>query len=350
LIADELATWSFRMLGPEAAAGPDGHFHVRRRDGSVATLLSTTEAPLETAITVLGDDEELKALLAPLLTVRRMSRFANAALLNLAVRRMPAEQVFVNVGVWNGFTMLAAMAGNDEKACCGVDNFSEFGGPKEAFLERFTSRRSAAHRFFDMDYVDFFAAGLDRPLAVYLYDGEHGFENQYRGLMVADPFFAEDAVIVVDDTNLDRARDATLRFAEDSRHEWEVVYDQRTAGIRHPTLWNGLMVLQAGGSGRGQVTLPVVDSLEDSLVPAGGGDGSLVSILAVGDRDLTVLEGKDREVVGVDDPSDLREALLERSSGRFALVVSEGVEPSSSSIARAVRGAVAAARKTATTA
>ena len=268
-----------------------------------------------------------------------MSRLTNAAVLNVAVSEMADEHAFVNVGVWNGFTMLAAMAGNAGKVCIGVDNFSEFGGPKEQFLERFTSRRSPSHRFFDQDYVDFFAAGLDRPLGVYLYDGEHSFENQYRGLMVADPFYAEDAVIVVDDTNLDRARDATLQFARDSRLNWEVVYDQRTAGVRHPTLWNGLMILQAAGGVSGEIVLPVIDSVEDALVSGGEDGGELVSVLALGGEEYTEIAAEGHEIVRVEGKEALRDALLE-SKGRFVLIAEEGSRLAPRALARAVRNAL----------
>jgi Methyltransferase domain len=346
-LAETLISCRFRLLGPEAQSGKDRHFHVRRADGSVATLIQTPACLLEAAIVELGpEDRALKELLAPLLPIRRMSRLTNAALLNAAVRSMPGDRAFVNVGVWNGFTMLAAMAGNDEKLCIGVDNFSEFGGPKKAFLERFTSRRSSRHCFFDQDYVDFFAAGLDRPLGVYLYDGEHSYENQYRGLMVADPFYADDAVVVVDDTNLDRARDATLRFARDSRLEWRVLYDQRTADLRHPTLWNGLMILRAGDGAGERVEFPVLGSIAEDLVPHGEKeDEGPVSVLALGKPDFSELADEGIEIVPVAEPEDLRVALLEQSGGRYVLIAEDGARVSPRAIAHAVGHATEAGSK-----
>jgi hypothetical protein len=339
VIAEALAGWSFRLLGPDAQPGPDGHFHVRRPDGSVATLIQTASCRIESAIVDFGaDDARLRETLNPLLPIRRMSRLANAAVLNTAVREMDPARAFVNVGVWNGFTFLAAMAGNGERACLGVDNFSEFGGPKEAFLERFVGRRTPSHSFFDQDYVDFFAAGLDRPLGVYLYDGEHSYENQYRGLMIADPFYAEDAVIVVDDTNLDRAHEATLQFAADSRLEWEVVFDRKTAAMRHPTLWNGLMILQAG-PGRGRVEWPLVDSIEDSLVLGGEEGAEGVSVLALGDEDLSALEGEGHEVIRVEGREGLKEALLS-SRRRFVLIAPRGANPSPAAVAKRAQAAL----------
>lgn len=339
MIAESLAGWSFRLLGPDAEPGPDGHFHVRRPDGSVATLIQTATCRIESAIVDFGAaDARLRQALNPLLPLKRMSRLANAAVLNTAVAEMDPAHAFVNVGVWNGFTFLAAMAGNAERTCLGVDNFSEFGGPKDDFLERFVARRTPSHRFFDQDYVDFFAAGLDRPLGVYLYDGEHSYENQYRGLMIADPFYADDAIVIVDDTNLERAHEATLKFTEDSRLEWEVVFDRKTASMRHPTLWNGLMILQAG-SGRGEVEWPLSDSIEDSLVLGGEGDDEGVSILALGDDDLSALEADGHEVVRVGGRGGLKEALLS-SKRRFVLIAEPGADPAPAAVAKRAQAAL----------
>lgn len=338
MIAETLAGWSFRLLGPDAQPGPDGHFHLRRPDGSVATLIQTGSCRIESALVDFGaEDARLREALNPLLPIKRMSRLANAAVLNTAVGEMDPGHAFVNVGVWNGFTFLAAMAGNEEKTCLGVDNFSEFGGPKADFLERFVGRRTPSHRFFDQDYVDFFAAGLDRPLGVYLYDGEHSYENQYRGLMIADPFYAEDAIVIVDDTNLERAREATLKFAEDSRLEWEVVFDRRTASMRHPTLWNGLMILQAGGT-RSKVGWPLLDSVEDSLAPSGEDGAEGVSVLALGDEDLSALEAEGHEVVRVEGREGLKEALLS-SKGRFVLIAEPGANPAPAAVAKRAQAA-----------
>ncbi len=339
MIAKTLADWSFRLLGPDALPAPDGHFHVRRPDGSVATLIQTGSSRIESAIVDFGAaDARLRQVLNPLLAIRRMSRLANAAVLNTAVREMDPAHAFVNVGVWNGFTFLAAMAGNEEKTCLGVDNFSEFGGPKEDFLERFVARRTPSHRFFDQDYVDFFAAGLDRQLGVYLYDGEHSYENQYRGLMIADPFYADDAIVIVDDTNLDHARKATLKFAEDSRLEWEVVFERETAALRHLTLWNGLMILQAGG-GAGKVEWPLLDSVEDSLVPAGEGDDEGVSVLALGGEDLSALEAEGHEVIRVAGRDGLKEALM-ASRRRFVLIAEPGSQPNPPVVAKRAQAAL----------
>ena len=201
--------------------------------------------PLDLLLTRLPDDgARLRRLLRPLCLIPRMSTFAIAAVINRAVSLMSPAAAFVNVGVWNGFTFLAGMAGNAGRRCVGVDDFSEFGGPRGAFLDRFERRRAPVHEFHAMDYRAYFAERHEGPIGVYLYDGEHGYENQLRGLETAERFFAPGCVIVVDDTNLPAPRQATLDFVAARPNAYRLLCDRRTAGNGHPTFWNGLLVLQ----------------------------------------------------------------------------------------------------------
>lgn len=90
--------------------------------------------PLEISNTSLPDDEQkLKKSLGKLCRIPRMSTFAISAIINRGVSQMSTNQVFVNIGVWYGFTFLSGMVNNSSKKCIGVDNFSQFDKPKEAF-------------------------------------------------------------------------------------------------------------------------------------------------------------------------------------------------------------------------
>jgi NADPH-dependent 7-cyano-7-deazaguanine reductase QueF-like protein len=190
-----------------------------------------------------GAGEDIKRLYE-LLNIPRMSTFAIAAIINKAVSLMSDELSFVNVGVWNGFTLLSGMMNNPGKVCVGVDNFSQFGGPRKAFLGRFNKYRSPAHSFYDMDYREYFLNHHSGMIGAYLYDGEHGYENQFEGLRVAEPFFADGCVVFVDDTNWSDPKSATLDFISQSSNHYKVLFDKGTCHNRHPTVWNGFMVLQ----------------------------------------------------------------------------------------------------------
>jgi hypothetical protein len=189
----------------------------------------------------------VKLAIKPLCQIPRMSTPAIAALINRGVAAMPWSHVFVNVGVWNGFTFLSGLAGNSSKLCIGVDNFSQFGGPKDSFLARFERLRSANHRFYDMDYKEYFQTVHREPIGFYLYDGEHSYQNQLDGLRLAERFFGPNCYIMIDDTNDQAPRAATSDFVRSSRNEYETILDVTTCANMHPTWWNGIMVLRRVG-------------------------------------------------------------------------------------------------------
>ncbi|MFN8608467.1 MAG: glycosyltransferase [Vulcanimicrobiota bacterium] len=188
------------------------------------------------------DQGAILARLSRLEDVPRMSTVAVAAVLQKLVQEMPDDQVFVNVGVWHGFSFLASLLDNPDKRCVGVDNFSQFGGPKDEFLERFQRLRGQRHSFYEMDYQLYFEQKHQGKLGVYLYDGEHSYHNQLRGLQVAEPHFAPGCLVLVDDTNWDEPRQASLDFIAQSSRDYELIFDVRTASNAHPTWWNGVMI------------------------------------------------------------------------------------------------------------
>lgn len=261
--------------------------------------------PVDVSNTILPVmDAALTNELAALCAMPRMSTFAIGALINHAVRELPRETAFLNIGIWCGFTLLAGMLGNPDKRCIGVDNFSEFSldaarkeahapphpaplehppalagpgrellmeltmllrtevianrvnattaarfpglnGPREVFRALFGAVKGPKHAFHEMDYREYFARVHREPVGLYLYDAGHSYEDQLEGLRLAEPFFADGCVVLVDDTNAVAPRDATLDFINrKARYRYRLVFDQRTASNGHPTWWNGLMVFQ----------------------------------------------------------------------------------------------------------
>jgi len=179
-----------------------------------------------------GDAQDMQHRLEDLCRIPRMSTYAVAAMINAGVSRMPASQVFVNVGVWHGFTLFAGMMKNADKACIGVDNFSQFGGPREAFQAWFNFYRSSSHQFYDMDYREYFDKVHRAPIGFYIYDGEHSYQNQLEGLRIAEPFFAPGCILLVDDTNLKPPRWALMRNSTMYSKPGDVAVIDRTTSRR----------------------------------------------------------------------------------------------------------------------
>ena len=228
---------SFRFLQPEQRL-PKGH-------GGLKQFLSWFGVYLDVINTRLPPQfPEVHQRLHPALRIPRMSTVAVGAIVNQAVALMPESQAYLNIGVWNGFTFLSGVAGNPDKTCIGVDNFCKFGGPRDAFQRRFTRLRSPKHHFHDMDYEEYLRTVHRGQIGVYYFDGPHTYEHQFHGLRNAEPFFAPDCIVLVDDTNGDAAQRGTLDFISQSSNSYRMLLNQRTSRNCHPTYWNGIMLFR----------------------------------------------------------------------------------------------------------
>ena len=170
-------------------------------------------------------------------------------LLNHAVSCLEANEIYCEVGCFQGATLIGALLDHPAAQAEAVDNFSEFDPRGQnhqtllANLERFGLRSQV--RFHNEDFERFF---LERrrqghpPIGAYLYDGAHDYRSQMMGLLLAVPHLSERALIVVDDANYPPVRQATWDFVAafpQARLGLEIL----TPGNGHPDFWNGLHVL-----------------------------------------------------------------------------------------------------------
>ncbi|MCX7734761.1 MAG: class I SAM-dependent methyltransferase [bacterium] len=179
----------------------------------------------------------------------RMASFSVGAIINRIVSDLDKDEVFLNIGVWCGFSLISGMVGNPNKICIGVDNFSQFsdtlfGHPRDIFSKFFQIYGTNHHSFFEMDYVDYFRRVHKDFIGFYYYDGEHSYENQLKSLELADPYLKEGGIILVDDTNLEDVSKATYDFIRKTGRRYEIIFQRKTAQNEHITFWNGIMVLQ----------------------------------------------------------------------------------------------------------
>lgn len=246
---DYLRALTFRFLEPQAKMPVNEDFFEKRLEYILAHGQNGFPEKfgmfVEMINTVIPERElELKRSFLALRDTPRMSTLAIAALINQAVANMQQGNIFVNVGVWHGFSFLSGLINNHHKTCVGVDNFSEFGGPRKHFLKRFETLRSPNHSFYDMDYLRYFKEIHRDPIGFYFYDGNHSYENQLQGLRVAEAFFSRGCIILVDDTNWDEPYKATMDFIKSSGRSYTTLLDVKTKHNCHPTFWNGVLVIQ----------------------------------------------------------------------------------------------------------
>jgi hypothetical protein len=192
-------------------------------------------------------EKEIRRRLKPVCRLPRMSTFAIGAMINQGVAQLAEGTAFLNIGVWHGYTFFSGLADNDKKRCIGVDNFSLKNSPREKFLKRLERFASPKHSFHEMDFREYLTKVHRTPIGFYLFDGPHHYADQFEGLQLAEPYFAENCLVMVDDCNWDQVRGANLDFMQKSPNEYRVLLDKRTPKSGHPTYWNGLMIFQLAG-------------------------------------------------------------------------------------------------------
>lgn len=137
----------------------------------------------------------------------------------------------MNIGVLNGFTLFAGMVGNGDKRCVGVDNSESVAAPGGRFMKRFHRLRTECHEFHAVSYEEYFDRVHRGPIGFYVYDADHSYEAQLRNLLLAEPFFSDCCLVMIDDANAPQVRQATQDFLSRSSNRYETLLDVRTRPI-----------------------------------------------------------------------------------------------------------------------
>jgi hypothetical protein len=156
---------------------------------------------------------------------------------------------YLEIGTWKGSSSCSAMCGNSAKVLC-IDNWSEFGGPKDDFLRNFEKYKGDNDAMFiesdcfavDTKYLPFFN--------VYMYDGNHTHDSHYRALLHYINNLDDIFIFIVDDWNWDDVRNGTYESIK--KLNLEVMFEKEirlTADNTHTpqpmasnTWWNGIYV------------------------------------------------------------------------------------------------------------
>jgi len=199
---------------------------------------------LDLANTQIIDDDN------PLMTMDylrnpRMSTITMAYIINRLVKNMSSDLVYLNIGIWCGWSFFAGIIGNNKK-CIGVDNYSqnEKQNDKKIFEYQYEILKNNLSKFYEMDYLDYFKNIHKEKIGVYFYEGDHSYNNQLMALEIADPFLMKGAYILVDDTNDNEPYKATIDFVSKNKDKFEIVLDKKTPNNSHPTFWNGLLIIK----------------------------------------------------------------------------------------------------------
>jgi len=156
---------------------------------------------------------------------------------------------YLEIGTWKGSSSCSAMCGNSAKVLC-IDNWSEFGGPKDDFLRNFEKYKGNNDAMFiesdcfavDTKYLPIFN--------VYMYDGNHTHDSHYRALMHYINNLDDIFIFIVVDWNWEDVRNGTYESIK--KLNLEIMYEKEirlTSDNTHTPLpiasetwWNGIYV------------------------------------------------------------------------------------------------------------
>jgi len=164
--------------------------------------------------------------------VENLARENNLALLNLAGRCLEGEEAYVEVGVFHGASLIAAMLGNEGRRFVGIDSFAF----RDATLEKVHANLAR----YGLTPPELIVGDL--AIGVWYYDAAHSYEAQLDGLRIAEPRLAPGALVIVDDTDWDDvARAMDDYVAEQPRARRILTIDGKSRGA--PQWWEGMQVL-----------------------------------------------------------------------------------------------------------
>lgn len=176
--------------------------------------------------------------------VENLAKENNFALLNLAASCLGEGEAYVEVGVFHGASLVAAMLGNEARRFVGIDSFDFRDATLDGVERNLAAFGLPRPELLVGDVFELVPAGAlaDVRAGVWYYDALHTYEAQLAGLRIAEPSLAPGALLIVDDTDweqVERAMDDYL--AEQPRARRIVTIDGKDRGS--PQWWEGMQVL-----------------------------------------------------------------------------------------------------------
>ena len=176
--------------------------------------------------------------------VENLARENNLALLNLAASCLGPDEIYVEVGVFHGASLVAAMLENEGRFV-GIDSFDFRDGSLETVEQNLAHFGVGQPELLVGDVFELVPAGAlgQARAGVWYYDALHTYEGQIEGLRIAEPWLAPGALLIVDDTDWEQVACAMDDYLADQPRATRVLtIDGKDRGF--PQWWEGMQVLE----------------------------------------------------------------------------------------------------------
>ena len=178
--------------------------------------MNTRISELKNSVFYALNDEKNHNVTDDIFTIKGFSgkeykKFANRLLSRTSINN------YLEIGVWYGSTVIAALKGNENRLNHKViDNFSQFGSPKNEFMDNWNKNLNCQISLVDQDCfkIDFEKENI-RNIDAYFYDGDHKEEDHYLALKYYYPALANTFIYMVDDWTWPAVQQGTSRAIHD---------------------------------------------------------------------------------------------------------------------------------------
>lgn len=175
----------------------------------------------------------------------------NLALLALAASLLEPGESYVEAGSFLGASLIAAARGNESADLIGIDDFSfpamsvsgrELPPASRAALEASLERFGVRATILEGDTLEVLRSGglADRRIGVFYYDACHETSATLEALRLVEPWLADPALVVVDDTDWPRVRQAVDDYLAGQPRARSLV-DVAGAEGGQPWWWDGMI-------------------------------------------------------------------------------------------------------------
>ena len=157
---------------------------------------------------------------------------------NLSRLLLTKEHCYLEVGVYQGLSLLSVAKEVRQSTVYGIDNFAFFdkdGQNLNIIKERISRLKLSNAKIINIDYEDALENLSShigkKKIGVYFIDGPHDYRSQLMCLLLIKPYLSENAVIIVDDSNYSHVRQANKDFLQ-TNPEFKLFFEAYTSS--HP--------------------------------------------------------------------------------------------------------------------
>ena len=168
-------------------------------------------------------------------------------LLNLAVSCLQEDEVYCDIGTFQGASLISALLNHPDKTAYAVDNFSELDPENKNFdtlannLEEFNLSEQVF--FCYQDFEEFFRdlknEEIDQKIGIYFYDASQNYRSCLLGLLSLKPVISNQALIIITNCQWQSCQQAVRDFLF-THHQARLIIDFSQADY---LLWNGIQIL-----------------------------------------------------------------------------------------------------------